>query len=73
MLKFLPKFNEKNADVFFSLFEKISEEITCDDQEAYIALSKPERRDYAIVSTHRSDGEIMWFNLLTQNLIKIEK
>lgn len=46
MVKFLPKFNEKNPDVFFSLFEKISEERACDDQEAYIALSKPKRRDY---------------------------
>lgn len=73
MVKFLPTFNEKNPDVFFSLFGKISEERAC--EEASIALSKPERRDYAIVLTHRSnnDGEIMGFNLLTQNLIKIEK
>lgn len=63
MVKFLPKFNEKDPCMFFSLFENIAEDRVWNDaehtfllpsvlmgkaQEAYIALSKPERRDYAI-------------------------
>jgi len=60
-LRLLPKFNEHDPDVFFSLFETIAEEgkwpsairvlmlqtvITGKAQEAYAALTLEERRNY---------------------------
>lgn len=60
-LKLLPKFNERDPDVFFSLFESIAEErnwpiadrvvmlqsvITGRAQEAYMALTVEDRKDY---------------------------
>ena len=64
MVKFLPKFNERDPDVFFSLFESIPSDLkwTSEDkvlllqttlhghaQEAFVALSAVERKDYKIV------------------------
>lgn len=64
MTKLLPRFNEKNLDVFFSLFESVAEDRGWNDaertvllqsvfegraQEAYISLSATSRKDYKIV------------------------
>ncbi|KAK0150003.1 hypothetical protein N1851_009237 [Merluccius polli] len=64
MIKFLPKFNERDPDVFFSLFEGIAEEREWSDsnrilllqtvlsgraQDAYVALSPTERKCYQAV------------------------
>lgn len=60
----MPKFNEKDPDVFFSLFENVAEDRGWDDtertfllqsvlvgkaREAYIALSKSQRKIYDVV------------------------
>ncbi|KAL2089323.1 hypothetical protein ACEWY4_014011 [Coilia grayii] len=64
MLKFLPKFNDRDPDIFFSLFEGIADERNWSDsvrtlllqsvftgkaQEAFIALSVSERKKYKSV------------------------
>ncbi|XP_041961994.1 uncharacterized protein LOC121719922 [Alosa sapidissima] len=64
MIKLLPRFNEKDPDVFFSLFESIAEDRGWDDtdkilllqsvlvgkaQEAYISLSGSQRKVYKSV------------------------
>ena len=64
MLKFLPKFNDRDPDIFFSLFEGIAEERNWSDLErtlllqtvlsgrardAYVALSVTERKSYQSV------------------------
>ena len=64
MIKFLPKFNDRDPDIFFSLFEGIAEERNWSDlertlllqtvlsgraQDAYVALSVTERKSYESV------------------------
>lgn len=64
MTKLLPRFNEKNLDVFFSLFESVADDRGWNDaertlllqsvlegkaQEAFISLSAVDRKDYKIV------------------------
>lgn len=64
MVKFLPKFNERDPDIFFSLFENIADDrnwgdsertlllqsvITGRAQEAFVALSASQRKNYASV------------------------
>ena len=66
MVRLLPKFNEKDPDVFFSLFESLAEERGWSDadrtsliqsvlppkaQDAYIALLPAERKVYATVKS----------------------
>lgn len=65
-LKLLPKFNEKDPEVFFSLFESVADErdwpstdrtimlqsvLVGRAQEAYTALSVEDRKDYIKVET----------------------
>ena len=64
MVKFLPRFNERDPDVFFSLFESVASDLkwTSEDkvlllqttlhgnaQEAFVALSAIERKEYKSV------------------------
>ncbi|KAK0153503.1 Retrovirus-related Pol polyprotein from transposon 412 [Merluccius polli] len=64
MIKFLPKFNERDPDIFFSLFENIAAGRNWDDedktillqtvlvgraQEAFVALTPADRKVYDIV------------------------
>lgn len=64
MIKFLPKFNERDPDVFFSLFENVASDREWDDedkilllqtvlvgkaQEAFVALPTTERKNYQCV------------------------
>ena len=64
MIRFLPKFNERDPDIFFSLFEGIADEHSWSDtqrtlllqtvftgraQDAFVALSLTERKQYRCV------------------------
>ena len=64
MIRFLPKFNECDPDIFFSLFEGIADEHSWNDtqrtlslqtvftgraQDAFAALSSTERKQYSRV------------------------
>ncbi|KAL0147780.1 hypothetical protein M9458_056923, partial [Cirrhinus mrigala] len=64
MIRFLPKFNEREPDIFFSLFENIATDRDWDDedktvllqtvlvgcaQEAFVALAPAERKKYNTV------------------------
>ena len=64
MVKFLPKFNEREPDVFFSLFEHVADDLNWGDEErtlllqtvlvgraqkAFVALPSEERKVYQCV------------------------
>ncbi|KAL2091618.1 hypothetical protein ACEWY4_013881 [Coilia grayii] len=64
MIKFLPRFNDRDPDIFFSLFESVADErgwsssdrtlllqtvFTGRAQDAFIALSVADRKDYVCV------------------------
>lgn len=64
MVKFLPKFNERDPDIFFSLFENVASDQHWDDddktillqtvlvgraQEAFVALTSADRKSYDAV------------------------
>ncbi|KAK0134480.1 Retrovirus-related Pol polyprotein from transposon 412 [Merluccius polli] len=64
MVKFIPKFNERDPDIFFSLFENVADTQNWDDgdktlllqavlighgQEAFVALSSADRKSYQLV------------------------
>ncbi len=70
MTKLLPRFNEKNLNSFFSLFESVADDRGWNDaertlllqsilegkaQEVFISLSPVDRRDYKIVKDETAE------------------